>query len=361
MDVRAVPRRNLEQHARGLRLYLGSRSAHQPRDRCRPLGVVDHHHLAVERARLAVEGLDLLAVACTPHRERRSCDPVEVECVQRLPGQEHHVVGDVHDVVDRPLAGRGQAGLQPCGRLADRDVLQHPRGEAGAQLRALHVDVHTVHRSRRSGVRRPGLGCEHGSRGGVQLAGDPVDAEAVRPVGGDLQLEHLHRDGESVRERRSGGWRAVDLVEDEDALAARSDLKLALAEDHAFGDDPAELGLAQLRAVRHHRAGTRDRDALARRDVRSTADYARGLLQAEVDRAHPQAVCIGVRLRAQHEADDEVLGARDTVGVDRLDLRPGHRQALLDRSRVQRRIAVFAQPRQRHPHPNCSRKRRSFS
>ena len=43
-------------------------------------------------------------------------DPVEVEGVQRLRGQQHHVVGDVDDVVDRPLPGRGRAA--PAARAA---------------------------------------------------------------------------------------------------------------------------------------------------------------------------------------------------------------------------------------------------
>ena len=48
---------------RGVRLHLRARAAHQARDRGGALGVLDHDHLAVERARLAVERLHLLALA----------------------------------------------------------------------------------------------------------------------------------------------------------------------------------------------------------------------------------------------------------------------------------------------------------
>ena len=51
-----------------------------------------------------VEGLDLLALARAAHHEPPAGDEVEVEGVHRLPGQQHHEVGDVDDVVDRPLA-----------------------------------------------------------------------------------------------------------------------------------------------------------------------------------------------------------------------------------------------------------------
>ena len=43
-------------------------------------------------------------------------DAVEVEGVQRLRGEQHHVVGDVDDVVDRPLPGGASAA--PAARAA---------------------------------------------------------------------------------------------------------------------------------------------------------------------------------------------------------------------------------------------------
>ena len=95
----------------------------------------------VERAGLAVERLDLLAVG--PARRTFSAaarDPVEVEGVQRLPGQQHHVVGDVDDVRDRALPGRHQPRLQPQRARPDASRPEHPRGEAPAQLGALDVD-----------------------------------------------------------------------------------------------------------------------------------------------------------------------------------------------------------------------------
>ena len=48
-----------------------------------------------------------------PHHDPPAAHLVEVEGVQRLAGAEHHVVGDVDDVGDRPLAGGRQALLEP--------------------------------------------------------------------------------------------------------------------------------------------------------------------------------------------------------------------------------------------------------
>ena len=71
------------------------------------------HHLGVERARLAVERLHLLARLRAAHGERAPRDAVEVERMQRLRAQEHDVVRDVDDVVDGALAGGGEARLEP--------------------------------------------------------------------------------------------------------------------------------------------------------------------------------------------------------------------------------------------------------
>ena len=54
--------------------------------------------------------------------QRPAGDLVEVEGVQRLGGQQHHVVGDVDDVVDRPLPGGAEPRLQPGRRGPDLHV-----------------------------------------------------------------------------------------------------------------------------------------------------------------------------------------------------------------------------------------------
>ena len=68
VDVGAVPVGGLHQHARRALVDLGALAAHDPGDRRRPVGVVDDEHLGVERAHLAVERGDLLAVLGAAHR-----------------------------------------------------------------------------------------------------------------------------------------------------------------------------------------------------------------------------------------------------------------------------------------------------
>ena len=61
-----------------------------------------------------------------------SREPVEVERVHRVAELEHHVVGDVDDVVDRPYVGCLQARRHPARRRADAD-LRHRGRVPGAQ------------------------------------------------------------------------------------------------------------------------------------------------------------------------------------------------------------------------------------
>ena len=59
--------------------------------------------------------VSICSPACgPPDGQLRARHPVEVEGVQRLPGEQHHVVGDVDDVGDRALPGGHQPGLQPA-------------------------------------------------------------------------------------------------------------------------------------------------------------------------------------------------------------------------------------------------------
>ena len=165
------------------------------------------------------------------------------------------------------------------------------------------------------------------------------------------------------RTRSSGvpGGNPVGL-EDHDPVVIGADRDLVLGEDHPVGFDATELGLAERRPVGHHRAGLRDRDGLARGDVRRAAHDLLRRAAADVDQAHAEPVGVRMLVGLEHAADDEVIERGHAVVVDRLDLGPGHRQAVGERVCVERWVDVLAEPLERNAHqPNCSRKRTSLS
>ena len=66
---------------------------------------------------------------------------VVVESVQRMAELEHHVVGDVDDVVDAGDAAGFEAVAQPWRRGLNFHAANHARGEAAAKFRRLNFDA----------------------------------------------------------------------------------------------------------------------------------------------------------------------------------------------------------------------------
>ena len=79
-----------------------------------------------------------------PHHDLPAREAVEVEGVQRLAGQQHHVVGDVDDVGDRAHPGGLQAGGHPVRRGTDLHVGEHPGHVARAEVRRLDLEARVV-------------------------------------------------------------------------------------------------------------------------------------------------------------------------------------------------------------------------
>ena len=62
--------------------------------------------------------------------------------MQRMPEREHHVVGDIHDVVDRAQANCLQPARNFHGRRFDRDATNRERRVAVAHLGNVDSDLH---------------------------------------------------------------------------------------------------------------------------------------------------------------------------------------------------------------------------
>ena len=66
----------------------------------------------------------------------------EVEGVHGLAVLQHHIVGDIHNVVDGTDAGVPEPLAHPRGRGPDLHVLHQAGGVAGAEVGILNVDIH---------------------------------------------------------------------------------------------------------------------------------------------------------------------------------------------------------------------------
>ena len=100
----------------------------------------------------------------------------------------HHVVGHIHEIVERPDAGRLQTPLHPGGRGCDLYPTDHPRSIAGAQVGVGDRDA---------GLRGDGwpallytrfTGSQRRVGQGRDFPGEPEHAETVSTVRGDRHV-----------------------------------------------------------------------------------------------------------------------------------------------------------------------------
>ena len=298
-------------------------AAHDPGDPGGPVAVADQDGLGVEGALDPVERGHLLAVGRGADDQRAVGHPVEVERVQRLRGEQHHVVGDVDDVVDRPLARRDQPRLQPQRGGADRHLGEHAGREARTELWNLHGHRRVVGRLALAvglGVALPRRLGQRRATERMHLPRHPVHAEAVDAVRADLELQHRLRQRQDLGQRsawapqttarrllvRLRGRGVRRLGQHDDPVRVVADLELGLGEDHSVGGDAAQLGAPELLAPGHHRARKRHRDGLPGGDVGGAADD-RARRLARLHLADAQPVRVGMPLHGEHLADHEAV------------------------------------------------------
>ena len=120
---------------------------------------------------------------------------VKIKGVQGLSGFHHHIIGDIHYIVDGSQTHRFQPGLKPVGRGADFNVKEHAGRISGTKFRILDfhpgkvmdgIGNNPVRRQFSFRKSDAGLGIE-------KCAGFPGhtdQAQAVRPVGSQVNFQY---------------------------------------------------------------------------------------------------------------------------------------------------------------------------
>ena len=241
-DAGAVEAGGLEHHVGGVRHDLGVQSAHDARQAHGPVLVGDDQVVGGELAHVAVQGGQFLALLGPADDDVAALHIAVVKGVHGLAVLQHHIVGDVHDVVDGTDAHAPQPLPHPLGRGGDLHVPHHPGGVPGHQIGGGGLDVQQV--------RQHAVGAALYLRfvesqgllvGGGHLPGQTDDAEAVGAVGGDLELHHM-----VIRADNELDVIAVldpFLVEDEDAVGDAVGELLLVGVEILQGADGACLGV----------------------------------------------------------------------------------------------------------------------
>ncbi len=241
-DVDEVPCRRLEQDSLCRVGHFRLAAAHHAADRQRAGRVRHQNRERVEFAIRAVERGQVFARFGQTSDDRRRFalgafhQRVVIEGVQRLPHFEHHVIRDVHDVVDRPHARQPQTALHPIGRFADLHLADQHGGKTRIQFRFANISGHFAFQ-RNTGLRYfKGRRLEllPGERG--NFARDAEHVCVPRHVRVDFHLEH-HVANVFGQRHANGGV----VVEKDDALVLVADAQFLFGTHHRIGVDAANL------------------------------------------------------------------------------------------------------------------------
>ena len=329
-DVAVVEAGRLQQDVGRALVDLGVEAAHDTGQAHRGLAVVgDDGHVGRERALLLVEGHELLALVRRAHHDVALAvadgELAQVEGVQGLARKEHHIVGDVDDVVDRAGTGSSHAAGQPVGAGADLDVLHDAGRIAAAHLGIIDGDVHEVcHLLGRLVLDGRQLDVGVLVEDGRDLGRHAGHGQAVGAVGGHLAVDHGVADAVPVHEIHA--HRRV-LRQDHDTGVVGGDAQLAGGAVHAVGLHAAQLARRDLDTAGQLGPLHGHDDVVACMDVRSAADdLQRGgvavgirVLLSHGHLADPHVVRVGVTLGGQDLAGHDVLEVGAHL-LDRLDL-----------------------------------------
>ena len=329
-SVAVAERGALEQDVDGGVVDLGVLAAHDAGKGDGGLAVVgDERHVGGELALLAVERGELLAVVGGAHDDVGAAVGVarelaQVEGVQGLAGEVHHVVRDVDHVVDGTRAGGDDALGKPLGAGGDLHAGDDAGDIAGAQLGIvdLHVDqgVDVAVVLDKLGQLDVGVAVQH--RTG--LAGHADHRQAVGAVGRDLAVDHdVGLAGVLAQGHAHGGVGRKDP----DAVVVRTHAQLALGAVHAAGLHAAQLALLDLDVTGQLGADHGNDDVVALVEVLSAAhdlQWHRVALPVDIGSTHahlgdPHVVRIRMGLLLEHHAGHDVVEALAHL-VDGLDL-----------------------------------------
>ena len=281
-----------------------------------------------------------------------------VEGVDRLAQLDHHVVRGVDDVADRALPGGQQAHLDPVRRRADADAARPSDRRTAGTGRGPGPRP-----ARRSAAGRPVFGHlgrrqperPRRSRPPPRARGPTIDSASPRfGLTSTSSTTSPYSSVSGAPERRVGG-------QDQDPVGVAGQPELVARAEHAVADDAHLLGPLDPPVARQDRAGQRHRHALAGGDVRRAADDRRAARRdPTVTRVSDSRSARGWR---STESSSPTTTLRQSSPQRSMPLTSMPSSVSRSASCLGRQVDVdeLAQPAERHPHRNCSRKRRSFS
>ena len=286
-------------HHGGIFLDFGVFSAHNAGQTDGLVAVGNHQHAGLQITDIAVQSGEGLIGLRFPDYDFAGGNIPVVKSVHGLAIFQHHIVGDIHNVVNGADAVGSEALPQPLGGGGNLDIGHHPGGvavaegfrrhfhiqlfEDGAGIRAVHHRLMVLHGQAESG-------------GGFSCQAD--DGVAVGTVIGDFKIHHsvvVADDGVDIV-----AGLAVFVIQNPDAVGIGvgqiilGQTQFRKGAEHTVGYFATEFALGDVYAAGKIGIVQGGRNQIALTDILSAGDdLHRGFL-AHVNLAYPHVVRIFV-------------------------------------------------------------------
>ena len=343
------------------RIAAGCFAADDAGDRFDAMVIGDDDDLFIEPIGAAVEGFQGFAGAGAAHADGAG-DLLGIEDMQRPGAIEGEKIGDVDEAVDRPQPDREQPFSEPVGA---RPVVHTAHETQSEGRRKMRIRLGKIERDGDGAGELAGHGRNRRRDQAAEIrcgeiAGDSRNTHGIRPIGREINVD----DGivEPRPLRISDADRRI-LRQFDDAAMILGQFEFGGGTQHACGFNPANHALAEGDFFRRNVSAWRGENRLqpgAR--IGGAADDLDRRAGADVDKADPQPVGIGMRLGFDNGGDGEVLEQRRRI-IDMLDLKADLRQRRDDGRKIRLGLEMLFEPGKRefHRRSNRSAKPRPFA
>ena len=310
-DGGAVEVGRLKDHGGGVRQNFGILAAHNA-SKTDGLGFIrNHQHTGLQVPHVAVQSGEGLALPALPDHNLAGAYIPIVKGVHGLAVFQHHIVGDVHNVVDGPYPVGTEPLAHPFGGGADFHIGNHPGGVAVAKVFCLHFHIQLVVHGAGIAALYHRLVVAHGfTEGGGSFPGKTDDGVAVGTVVGDFKIHHRVVVADDLVDVVAG---LAVLLENPDAVLngvgeiPQGQTQLLQRAEHSVGLFPPELALGDVNAPGQPGVVEGRRHQISLVDILGTGDNLHRLILPHIHLADPHMVGIFVADDGKHLAYDNIL------------------------------------------------------
>ena len=331
-DGGAVEVGGLEDHRGGILGDLAVLPAHDTGQTDGLALVRDHQHIRRQGSGAAVQGGHLLPLVCPAHQDMAAGDAAVVEGMHGLTVFHHHVVRDVNDVVDGADAAGPQSAPHPFGGGRDAHVFHEAGGVTGAQIRLQDIHVQVVQDAVPAALHLRLRQLQGGIEGGGGFPGQAPDAQAVRPVIGDLKVHHAVPQADHLPDILAHG---AGLLKDENAvrdgvgIVVHRQAQLPQGAEHALRRHAPEDALFDALVPGQGGTVQGGGDQIPLMHVLGAGDDLHGLIPSHLHLADPEMVAVGMADDLRHPAHHHI-GDVLSQYVQGLHLGAGHGHAVAE-------------------------------